>query len=202
MVQNFHYSSLRDDIGALALFNKKSTSMMAIKVKTDDYRSVIDQIEGFWKELAPGQPFDYSFMDDDFNETYSSDSRLGKVFIIFTSLSIFIGCLGLFGLASFNAQKHKKEIGVRKVLGATVGQITVKLTFDFLKLVFIAALIALPIGWYAMNTWLQGFSYRISLDWQVLFTSTLIVVVIAVITVSYQSIKAATSNPVNSLKAE
>ena len=141
-------------------------------------------------------------MDDTFDSTYKAEQRLGSIFIIFTCLSIFIACLGLFGLASFNAQKRTKEIGVRKVLGASVSQITVGLTTDFLKLVAIATVIALPVGWYAMNVWLQDFSYRIEIGWQILAVSALLVIVVAVVTVSYQSIKAAIANPVNSLRSE
>jgi putative ABC transport system permease protein len=202
VVKNFHYESMRENIGALALFQKRSTGIMAIKLKTDDYGATLKKIEELWKKEAPGQPFDYSFMDEEFNNTYSADQRLGTVFIIFTSLSIFIACLGLFGLASFNAQKRTKEIGIRKILGASVSQITFKLTVDFLKLVGIATLLGLPLGWYAMNVWLQDFSYRIDVDWKVLTLAALLVIVIAIITVSYQSIKAAIANPIKSLRTE
>jgi putative ABC transport system permease protein len=202
VVKNFHYETMRENIGAVALFKRRSTGKMAIKLKTDDYAAIVNKIEDLWKNQAPGQPFDYSFMDEEFNDTYSADQRLGKVFIIFTSLSIFIACLGLFGLASFNAQKRTKEIGVRKVLGASVSQITFKLTIDFLKLVGIATLIALPVGWYAMDTWLQDFSYRIDVDWKILTLAAILVSLVAIITVSYQSIKAAIANPIKSLRTE
>ena len=202
VVKDFHYSSMRENIGALALFNRRSSGKMAIKLKTNNYTETLAQISKLWKEFAPGQPFDYRFMDDEFNDVYSADLRLGKVFMVFTFLSIFIACLGLFGLASFNAQKRTKEIGVRKVLGANVWQITMKLTLDFLKLVSIAVLIALPLGWLSMNSWLQDFSYRIEVEWQVLVYAALLVGLVAALTVSYQSIKAAIVNPVNSLRSE
>ena len=175
---------------------------MAIKLKSDDFSSVIASIEDIWKKQAPGQPFNYRFMDDAFNTTYNTEHRLGSIFIIFTVLSIFIACLGLFGLASFNAQKRTKEIGVRKVLGASVKQITYGLTTDFLKLVAIATVIALPLGWYFMNIWLEDFSYRIDINWQILAFSAFLVIGIAILTVSYQSIKAAIANPVKSLRTE
>ncbi len=202
VVRNFHYSSMRENIGPVALFLRKSEGIMAVKLKTDDYSNSITQIENLWKQQAPGQPFDYSFMDEDFNDTYRADQRLAKVFIVFTFLSIFIACLGLFALASFNAQKRVKEIGVRKVLGASVSQITIGLTTDFLKLVAISTLIALPLGFYIMKIWLQDFSYRIDIGWEILAVSAILVILIAALTVSYQSIKAARANPMKSLKTE
>ncbi|MGK0251740.1 MAG: putative ABC transport system permease protein, partial [Gammaproteobacteria bacterium] len=202
VVKDFHYESLRKKIGALGLFLNKSSGTMAIKLKSDDFSSVIASIEDIWKKQAPGQPFNYRFMDDAFNTTYNAEHRLGSIFIIFTILSIFIACLGLFGLASFNAQKRIKEIGVRKVLGASVSQITFGLTTDFLKLVAIATAIALPLGWYFMNIWLEDFSYRIQISWKILAFSAFLVIGIAILTVSYQSIKAAIANPVKSLRTE
>ncbi|PRP66251.1 ABC transporter permease [Nonlabens agnitus] len=202
VIKDFHYESLRDDIGALGLFMDRSTGSMAVKLKTADFAGAISAIENIWTKRAPGQPFDYRFMDDAFDTSYKEERRLGSIFIVFTGLSIFIACLGLFGLAAFNAQNRTKEIGVRKVLGASVTQITVGLTTDFLKLVAIATIIALPLGWFAMNKWLQDFSYRIEIGWQVLTVSALLVIVVAIVTVSYQSIKAAIANPVNSLRSE
>ncbi|OBX27309.1 putative ABC transport system permease protein [Gelidibacter algens] len=202
VIKDFHYESLREDIGALGLFLNKSTGSMAVKLKTDDFASAISSIENIWNEQAPGQPFNYRFMDDAFDTSYKEERRLGNIFIVFTCLSIFIACLGLFGLAAFNAQKRTKEIGVRKVLGASVSQITFGLTTDFLKLVAIATAIALPLGWYVMNIWLQDFSYRIQISWEILAFSAFLVIVIAILTVSYQSIKAAIANPVKSLRTE
>jgi putative ABC transport system permease protein len=202
VIKDFHYESLRENIGALGLFMNRSTGSMAIKLKTDDFASVIASIESIWIKRAPGQPFNYRFMDDSFETSYKEERRLGSIFIVFTSLSIFIACLGLFGLAAFNAQKRTKEIGVRKVLGASVSQITIGLTTDFLKLVAISTLIALPFGWYFMNIWLEDFSYRIQIGWEIMGFSAFLVISIAIITVSYQSIKAALANPVKSLRTE
>ena len=202
VIKDFHYESLRQDIGALGLFLDKSTGSMAIKLKTNDFASVIASIENLWTKSAPGQPFNYRFMDDAFEASYKEERRLSSIFIVFTGLSIFIACLGLFGLAAFNAQNRTKEIGVRKVLGASVSQITIGLTTDFLKLVAIATIIALPFGWYFMNIWLQDFSYRIQIGWEILVFSAFLVIAIAIITVSYQSIKAAIANPVKSLRTE
>jgi len=202
VIKDFHYESLREDIGALGLFLDKSSGSMAIKLKTNDLTSVLTNIENLWTKRAPGQPFNYRFMDDAFEASYKEERRLSRIFIVFTGLSIFIACLGLFALAAFNAQNKTKEIGVRKVLGASVSQITIDLTTDFLKLVAIAILIAIPFGWYFMDMWLQDFSYRIQIGWEILSFSALLVITVAIITVSYQSVKAAIANPVKSLRTE
>jgi putative ABC transport system permease protein len=141
-------------------------------------------------------------MEDSFNDTYQSEQRLGNIFIIFSTLSILIACLGLFGLATFNAQRRTKEIGIRKVLGATVGQISYRLTINFLKLVAVAISISLPIGWFAMNKWLEDFSYKVEIGWWVFILVAFLAISIAILTVSYQSIKAAVVNPVKSLRTE
>lgn len=202
VVKDFHFESLRKDIGALSLSLGNSTGSMAVKLKSGDFENSIAEIEKIWDEVAPGQPFSYRFMDDAFNTTYEAEQNLGQIFITFTVLSILIACLGLFGLAAFNAEKRTKEIGVRKVLGATVSQISYRLTVDFLKLVGIGILISLPIGWYAMNKWLEDFSYRIEISWWVLVLAGFLAIAIAILTVSYQSIKAAIVNPVKSLRTE
>ena len=202
VVKDFHYESLRDDIGALSLFMGSSTGYMAVKLKTADLTGVVGSIENIWAKMASGQPFDYRFMDDAFNTSYKEEIRLGNIFMVFTCLSIFIACLGLFALATFNAQTRIKEIGVRKVLGASVSQITLRLTTDFLKLVAISTLISLPLGWYFMNVWLQDFSYRIQIGWGILSFAALLVIFIAIITVSFQAINAAVANPVKSLRTE
>ncbi|MBJ2173099.1 ABC transporter permease [Aureibaculum sp. A20] len=202
IVKNFHFESLKEHIGALGLFLDKSTGTLAVKLKAGDFEQTISSIENIWNKLAPGQPFSYRFMDDAFNSSYDAEQRLGQIFMIFTILSILIACLGLFGLAAFNAQKRTKEIGIRKVLGASISQITYRLTTDFLKMVGIAILISLPIGWYAMNKWLEDFSYRIEISWWILALAAFLAITVAILTVSYQSIKAAIVNPVKSLKTE
>jgi putative ABC transport system permease protein len=202
VVKNFHYESLRENIQPLGMSLNKSTGNLAIRLKAGDFSGAITNIESIWNKMAPGQPFNYRFMDESFNATYDAEQRLGKIFTVFTFLSILIACLGLFGLAAFNAQKRTKEIGIRKVLGATVGQISYRLTTDFLKMVGISILIALPLGWYVMNKWLEDFSYRIEIGWWVFALAALLAVGVAVLTVSYQSIKAAIANPVKSLRTE
>ncbi|MEM8507383.1 MAG: FtsX-like permease family protein [Bacteroidota bacterium] len=202
VVKNFHYDSMRNTIEALCLTIGNFPGTMAIKLETADIMSTVSEIERLWNTLAPGQPFNYYFLDDSFNNSYEAEHRLGQIFSVFTVLSIVIACLGLFGLATFNAQKRTKEIGIRKVLGATVSQISYRLTTDFLKMVGLAILIALPIGWYAMNKWLEDFSYRIEIQWWMLLLAGFLAIAIAVITVGYQSIKAAIVNPVKSLRTE
>jgi putative ABC transport system permease protein len=149
-----------------------------------------------------GQPFTYSFMDDDFNHLYQSEQNTGKIFVSFASFAIFIACLGLFGLVTYAAEQRTKEIGIRKVLGASVTNIVSMLSNDFVKLVGIAAVIAFPIAWWAMNNWLQGFAYRTSISWWVFAVAGLLAIFITVVTVSFRAIKAALMNPVTSLKAE
>ncbi len=202
VVKDFHFNSFREPIQALCLSIGTFADAMAIKLNTQNISASVASIENLWNKIAPGQPFNYYFMDESFNNTYQAEQRLGRIFIIFTVLSILIACLGLFGLATFNAEKRTKEIGVRKVLGASVSQITYRLTVDFLRLVGLGVLIALPIGWFSMNQWLQDFSYRISIGWEVFLIATFLAVAIAVLTVSYQSIKAAVVNPVKSLRTE
>ena len=202
VVKDFHFETLRKDIRGLSMHLGESKGSLAVKINSDNVTTSLEQIKSTWNKLAPGQPFNYSFMDESFNNTYKAEQRLSKIFVVFTILSILIACLGLFGLAAFNAEKRRKEIGVRKVLGATVSQISYRLTVDFLKLVFIGILISIPLGWFAMNRWLQDFSYRIEISWWVLALAGAIAVSIAILTVSYQSIKAAIANPVQSLRTE
>ncbi len=203
VVKNFHFETLRNNIDALSLIiGKKEPNRMMVKLRASNFSETISEIDGLWSEMAPGQPFDYYFMDDSFNETYQAEQRLGQIFITFTILSIFIACLGLFGLAAFNAERRAKEIGIRKVLGATITQITVRLSSDFLKLVLVGIVISLPLAWFAMNRWLQDFSYRIDIGWTVFAIAALLAVLISILTVSHQSIKAALSNPVKSLRSD
>lgn len=202
VVKNFHFESMRNEVRPLSLQIGRSSGNLVVKLKSGDFSSSIAQIQQLWDARSPSLPFDYQFMDDSFNRVYENEKRLGDIFVIFTSLSIFIACLGLFGLAAFNAQKRIKEIGVRKVLGASVSQITYRLSFDFLKLVFIAIIIALPIGWFAMNRWLEDFTFRINIGVWEFLVAAILAVLIALLTVSYQSIKAAIANPVKSLRTE
>lgn len=202
VVKNFHYETLRSDINALSLSLGGQANRMAAKLQAGNFKVTIDQIHNIWNDVAPGQPFQYYFMDDSFNDTYQAELRLGSIFLTFTILSLFIACLGLFGLAAFNAQKRVKEVGIRKVLGASIEQLTFRLSIDFLKLVGFAILIALPLGWWAMNQWLQDFAYRTEISWWVLLAAAASAIFISLLTVSYQGIKAAIVNPIESLRSE
>jgi putative ABC transport system permease protein len=162
----------------------------------------INQVEHKWKEMSQNQQFDYSFMDQDFDATYRTEQRMGKIFVSFTSLAILIACLGLFGLAAYAAEQRTKEIGIRKVLGAGVSTIVAMLSIDFIKLVIIAIVIAAPLAWFVMQYWLQGFAYRQNIQWWIIAVSGLGAIVIAFVTISFQSIKAALINPIKSLRSE
>ena len=202
VIKNFHFETLREDIGALSLSLGTSNGSMAVKIQSDNISTTISDITNKWNEVALGQPFNFHFMEESFDEIYQSERRLGKIFIIFTMLSILIACLGLFGLAALNTERRTKEIGIRKVLGATVRQISIKLTMNFLKLVGISILIALPLAFLAMNRWLEDFSYRIEMGWGIFIITAVLVIGISILTVSYQSISAALTNPLKNLRTE
>ncbi|HUZ60402.1 MAG TPA: FtsX-like permease family protein [Hanamia sp.] len=159
-------------------------------------------IENKFKSWQPQVPFDYHFLDEEYNNLYKSEMTYGKVLSIFSFIAILLACMGLFGLSAFMIRQRVKEIGVRKVLGASVPGITILISKDFLKLVIIAMLVASPIAWWVMNRWLRDFAYRISISWHVFEMAGVIAILIALITVSFQSIKAAMANPVNSLRSE
>ncbi|MFN2458930.1 MAG: ABC transporter permease, partial [Chitinophagaceae bacterium] len=202
VVKDFNFNSLRQRVTPLALFFGEEKGSVAIRLKTSDLPSLITQVENKWKSVVPGQPFNCSFMNDDFDKIYRSEQRIGKIAMSFSVLAIFIACLGLFGLVTYAAEQRTKEIGIRKVLGATVTNIVGILSKDFLKLVIIAALIAFPIAWWAMSTWLQNFAYRINISWWIFLLAIGIALFIALATISFQAIKAAVANPVKNLRTE
>ncbi len=202
IVKDFHYQTLKSKIGPLALQLGNSTGLLNLKVNTRDYAGLLGKLESSWMELAPNQPFETSFLDDRFNRMYDAEQRLGKIFGVFATLTIVVACLGLFGLAAYTAENRIKEVGIRKVLGASVGQIVFLLSRDMGKLVIIAFIFGAPLAWYAMNNWLQGFEYRTNIGWTIFAMTALGSLFIALITMSYQSLKAAVSNPVKSLRTE
>src|SRR5678815_5689133 len=161
-----------------------------------------DSINGVWNKFVPGYPLDYKFMDESYSVMYKSEEKLADLLWIFTIMAIVVGCMGLFGLAAFSAEQRTKEIGIRKVLGANMFNIVGLLSRRFLILVIIASLIAFPIAWWAMNNWLKDFPYRIMISWWMFVIAIIAALVIALLTVSFQSIKAAVSNPVKSLRTE
>lgn len=175
---------------------------ISIKVAGDNIQGTIAHAEKVWNKFLSGTPFEYTFLDENFDRLYESESRQGKLFTIFAFIAIFIACLGLFGLSAFTISQRIKEIGIRKVLGAKVSTIVALLSKDFLKLVAISALIAFPVAWYAMHQWLQDFAYRIAMPWWIFLLAGIVAALIALFTISFQAIKAAISNPVKSLRTE
>jgi putative ABC transport system permease protein len=202
VVKNFHFESLRQNIGALCMVLGRNNGSVSFRLKTGDVSKVVGAIEAQWKKNAPGQPFSYTFLNEEFDAMYRSEQRVGQIAISFSVLAIVIACLGLFGLAAFTAEQRTKEIGIRKVLGADVGNIVAMLSRDFLKLVLISNLIAWPLAWWAMSRWLQDFAYRIDLSWWVFALAGLIALFIALFTISFQALKAALANPIKSLRTE
>jgi putative ABC transport system permease protein len=202
VVKNFNYQSLRENVGPLCFRLGDNRWATAFKVAASDVQGLIKNIESKWKSMAPGMPFMYEFLDESFDSMYRAEQRMGKVALSFAVLAILIACLGLFGLATYMAEQRTKEIGVRKVLGASVPDIVSMLSKDFAKLVLIAAIIAFPFAWFVMNRWLEDFAYRINIGWWVFVIAGMSAIFIALVTVSFQAIKAAFANPVNSLRTE
>ncbi|MCR9084874.1 MAG: FtsX-like permease family protein, partial [Cyclobacteriaceae bacterium] len=175
---------------------------VSFKFRAENTQNVIQLIEESWKDMAPGQPLTYEFMDEQFSKMYHAETRLGKVFGVFAGFAIFIACLGLFALTAFTAEQRTKEIGIRKVLGATSSGIVVLLSKEFSKLVLIAFLLASPLAWWSMTKWLEDYEYKVNLGPSIFLLAGLFVAFIAFVTISLQAFKAASSNPVKSLKSE
>ncbi|MGI8600377.1 MAG: ABC transporter permease [Chitinophagaceae bacterium] len=202
VVKNFHFESLKQNIGPLCMLLKRSTGIVSFKIAGNESGNILAKAEKTWKSTVPAMPFTYRFMDESFEDMYRAEQRVGKISLIFSVIAIFIGCLGLFGLAAFIAEQRTKEIGIRKVLGASVNGIVHLLSKDFLKLVLIAFVIAAPFAWWAMHKWLEDFAFRIDISWWIFLVAGLIALFIALFTVSFQAVKAAISNPVKNLRTE
>jgi putative ABC transport system permease protein len=202
VLNDFHFESLHQPIAPVVFFLGRSTGLVSFKLNQTNLPALLKGVETLWRTMAPGMPFSYRFMDDSFNEMYRADQRVGRIALIFSILAIFIACLGLFGLAAFIAEQRAKEIGIRKVLGATVQGIVQLLSKDFLRLVALAFLIAMPLSWYVMNRWLHDFAYRIDISWWIFVFAAIGSLGIALVTISFQAIKAAITNPVKNLRTE
>lgn len=202
VVEDFHFESLKQNITPLAFFLGESPGYASFRFEAKNTQDVIDALEKTWKRLAPGQPFQYSFLDESFGRMYASEQRLGKIFAGFTSLAIVIACLGLFALTAFTAEQRTKEIGIRKVLGASVSSIVILLSREFGKLILIAFILAAPLAWFAVDWWLNNYTYKVSVGIFVYLIAGVFAFLVAWLTMGYQSIKAATANPVNSLRSE
>jgi len=206
VVKDFHYQSLHQTVSPLVILNTKKfqdqSGLVAVGIKAKSFEDAVVDIEKLWKKFEPETPFHYSFLDQDLAAQYASEKTLQRVFTIFSTLAIFIACIGLLGLAAYTTQQRTREISIRKVLGASVSSIIGMLSKDFLKLVIIAALLAFPLAWWGMNKWLQDFAYRIDLSWWVFAMAAIVAALIALVTISFQAIRAAFTNPVNSLRNE
>ncbi|MEP7233469.1 MAG: ABC transporter permease [Ginsengibacter sp.] len=208
VIGDFHFESLRQKIVPIILENAPVTSSdsrfnsLSIKVAGNNIPGALAAVEKIWKKYLPEIPYEYTFLDDRFTQLYQAEQRQGTIFTVFACIAIFIACLGLFGLSAFAITQRVKEIGVRKVLGANVSSIVTLLSKDFLKLVLVAAIIAFPVAWYAMTHWLQDFAYRINIHWWVFVLAAILALIVALVTVSFQAIKAAVANPVKSLRTE
>ncbi|UJH90995.1 hypothetical protein LZ575_20340 [Antarcticibacterium sp. 1MA-6-2] len=203
VVKDFNYKSLYEKVETTVLqIFPDAAWKVAVKLETAQLESSLDQVETVWNKFSPEYPLEYKFLDENFEVMYQSEDKLKTLLGVFTGLAIFVGCLGLFGLAAFSAERRKREIGIRKVLGASVENIVMLLSKDFVKLVLVALLIASPIAWYFMDGWLQDFAYRINIGWYVFLIAGISAVSIALLTVGFHAIKAAVSNPVKNIRTE
>jgi putative ABC transport system permease protein len=204
VVKNFNFSSLRDNIQPLVFVNAldEDAVLMAIRAKTDNWPALLAQLKQKWASMVPNRSFEFSFMDNDFDGLYRAEQRMGQLSVLFSTLAIFIACLGLFGLAAYAAEQRTSEIGIRKILGASVPNIVGLLSKDFGRLIALAILIATPLAWLGMDKWLQNFAYRATISPWLFVLAAGIVVLIAAATTTYQSIRAAVANPVETLRNE
>ena len=201
VVKDFNFKSLHEEIGPVMMVLQQSPGLI-VNVKGKDVAGLLASVKARWASFNADEPFAYSFLDEDYKAQYVSDEKTGSILGIFSAMTIFVAGLGLFGLATFTAEQRTKEIGIRKTLGASVGQVVVLLSRYFLKLVSIACVFAFPLAWFAMNKWLQDFAYRINISWWVFIIAGFTALLIALLTVSFQAIKAAIANPVKSLRTE
>jgi ABC-type antimicrobial peptide transport system permease subunit len=203
VVKDFHFNSLHARImPAIIILRPKETYMLYVRTKPGQAQQAVASLQNLHKQYVPEYPFEYNFLDEGFDRMYRGDILVGKLATCFSFITIFISCLGLFGLAAYTAEKRVKEVGIRKVLGASVPHIVALLSKDFLKLVLIAIVISLPLAWWVMSKWLENFEYQTAIEWWMPALAGIAALLIAILTVSYQSIKAAIANPVKSLRSE
>ena len=204
IAKDFNFNSLHHPIETMFMFNTTNWGFgnLSVKINGSRTKEALAYIQSVWNKHCPGIPFDYQFLDDHFEEVYRADSQISTIVGALAILAIIISCLGLFGLAAYSAERRTKEVGIRKVLGASVQHIVFMLSKDFLKYVLIAALIAWPLSWICVYVWLEDYAYRIDISWWIFMAAVLLSIIIAFITISFQAIKAAVANPVNSLRTE
>jgi putative ABC transport system permease protein len=203
VVKDFHFESLHEAIRPLVLFPEiRGYGSLLVKLSGQHLPQSLSFLETKWKALVPFMPFQYRFLDEDFNKLYSAELRLGKVMNLFSVIAILLACLGLFGLSSYSARQRVKEIGIRKILGASLTSLVFVLSKDFIRLALVAIVIAVPLSWWVMSQWLQSFTYRTSMNWIVYLVAAVLTLLITLLTVSIQAISAALANPVKNLRAE
>jgi len=202
VVKDFHFESLHTPIKPFILFPEGWRRRLLVKLSGAHLQQAISSLESAWKTLVPYRPFEFHFLDEDYNKLYGAEIRLGAIMNLFSSIAIVLACLGLFGLSSYSAHQRFREIGIRKVLGASAVNIIIALSKDFVKLAAIALIIASPVAWWAMKKWLQDFSYRTEMTWTIYAAAGSAIILLAIVTVSFQAIKAAIANPVKSLRTE
>ncbi len=206
VLKDFHYQSLHEQVTPLIITNAAKfggvTGLITVRLKGDNVKATLSGIENTWQRFVTQHPFHYDFLDATIAAQYLTEQTTQRIFTVFSVLAIFIACLGLLGLAAYTTQLRMREIGIRKVLGASIQNIIGMLTKDFLKLVAVAALAAFPLAWWAMYAWLQNFAYRVNVAWWVFLLAAIIAALIALFTISFQAIKAAIANPVESLRTE
>jgi hypothetical protein len=202
VVKDFNFKPIQQPIEPLVLRMNKWGGFVIVRTTPANTEAAIKTLAGISRQLNPAYPFYYNFLDNDLANLYKGEQRLGSLFKIFAALAIFISCLGLYGLSAFMAEQRTKEIGVRKVLGASVFNIVYLLSGKFTRLIMIAMAIAIPLSWYVVNNWLKNFAYRVDISWIIFLVASATALVVALLTVSYESVKAAVANPVKSLRTE
>jgi putative ABC transport system permease protein len=202
IIEDFNFESLKSEIDPIVMRLGNSTGLLSLKLNSSNYKALIGDVQSKWDELAPGQPFEYTFLDDRFTNMYKAETKLGSIFTVFAVLAILIACLGLFGLAAFTAQKKTKEVGIRKVLGASLFQLIYLMSKEISVLVLISFVLASALGYYGVDWWMQDFTYRPSISLASFLMAGSSAFLIALLTMSYQSIKVARANPVKALRNE
>ena len=207
VVKDFNIKSLHIEIGPMVIINALHSASyfpttIAVRLKQGNITYAVNQVEAIWKKFAPDEDMNWAFLNDELNLLYRSEESSAKIFNAFTSLAVTLACVGLFGLTAYVTQQRTKEIGIRKVLGAALGTILLLLSRDFVKLIIIASILAIPIAWYIVDYWLSNFAYRINIDWLTFIWASLLALILALITTSYHAIKIAHINPVKSLRNE
>jgi len=202
VVDNFYYESMKQQVNPLLMVLGNSNSIISVKVNAADMKIALASIDKVWKDFLPHQTMRYDFLDQSYAAMYADVQRMQYIFTGFSILAIIVACLGLFALSAFMAEQRSKEISIRKVLGASVSNLFTLLTGNCMKLVIISLIIAIPLGWLLMNKWLQDYAYRIAITWNTFFIAGITVLLLALVTICWQAIKVAITNPVKSLRTE